>query len=87
MKAHYMLLAALLSCALTPALVGCTDANGARHALEAQGFTDIVIGDYAPFACAKGDDYATQFTATNPHGKRVSGVVCSGFLKGSTVRW
>ena len=82
-----MLLATLLSCALTPALVGCTDVDGARHALEAQGFTNIEIGGYAAFACANSDDYATQFTATNPHGKRVSGVVCSGFLKGATVRW
>ena len=88
MKAHHGLAALLLSCALTPALVGCTDETSARRALEAEGFTDIVTGDYAPFACADGDDFATRFTATNARGQRVSGVVCSTwFGKNATVRW
>lgn len=83
-----MLLALLFSCAVTPALIGCTDETTAKHALEAQGFTDITIGEYAPFACGQGDDFATSFTATNPLGNRVSGVVCSSFAgKGATVRW
>lgn len=70
------------------ALSGCTNSNDARKALEAQGFTEIETGGYAPFACSRDDFYHTKFTATNSQGNRVSGTVCSGFFfKNSTIRW
>ena len=68
-------------------IVGCTDSRGAYKALDQAGFTKIQTGGYAVFGCGQDDDYATKFTAVNPKGYQVSGVVCGGFLKGSTIRY
>lgn len=60
----------------------------AIRALENQGLTNATIGEWAPMACGEGDTVSREFTATNPTGKRVQGVVCCGlFLKSCTVRW
>lgn len=68
--------------------LGCTDESSTREALEAQGMTDVQIVGYAPFSCSKDDGTSTGFTATNPQGRRVEGVVCCGWLfKNCTVRW
>lgn len=60
----------------------------ARRAIQHQGMTDIrMSSDHAWFACA---DYetATPFTAVNPQGERVEGVVCCGlWMKACTIRW
>lgn len=70
------------------ALAGCTSASDTHKALEAQGFSNVQPGGYDWFACSKDDWYHTKFTATNPQGKQVAGVVCSGLLfKAATVRW
>lgn len=67
---------------------GCSNADGARRVLEAQGFTDIQTHGYALWGCGKDDTWATKFSATGPTGKQVSGVVCAGLLfKGATVRF
>lgn len=65
----------------------CTDEPRARNVLSAQGFTDIQIEGYAVFGCGEDDTFATRFSAKAQNGRRVSGVVCSGLLKGSTVRY
>jgi len=78
------LLALLVVVAVTS--TACTDADGARKALIGAGYSDIQIGEYAAFGCGRGDDYATKFTAKGPTGVVVTGVVCSGVLKGSTIR-
>jgi hypothetical protein len=77
----------VLAIALVAALVGCTDEHGSRRALEAQGFGNIEFTGYAWIGCGQDDDFATRFNATNPAGKRVSGVVCCGLAKGCTVRF
>lgn len=65
--------------------ISCTNDEGARDALDAAGYTDITLNGYGWFSC--GDDaFSTQFTATNPRGKKVSGVVCCGFAKACTIR-
>lgn len=64
-----------------------TDPERTRNTLENQGFTDIQIGEYKFGACGEDDYYSTGFTATNPIGNRVSGVVCCGTFKGCTVRF
>lgn len=64
-----------------------TDPDRSRNTLEAQGFTDIQIGGYKWGACGEDDYYSTEFTATNPTGRRVSGVVCCGHYKGCTIRF
>ena len=77
------ILLALTACA---ALAACDDPKAAKRALEIQGFTEITLTGWKWTGCAKGDDFTTGFTATAPSGMRVSGVVCSGWFKGATVR-
>lgn len=67
--------------------IGCTDEPGARRALEGNGFSNFTLTGYAPFSCSDSDQTSTGFEATNAAGKRVSGVVCCGFLKACTVRF
>lgn len=73
--------------AMTTFLAGCTAPNYSKDALEKAGFSNIEIGGYDFFACSKGDTFATEFTATNPLGKRVSGTVCCGIFKSCTIRF
>jgi len=59
-----------------------------QRSVEAQGFTDVRIGDWNAFECGSGDTYSRSFTATSPTKQRVSGTVCCGyFFKGCTIRW
>ena len=68
-------------------LAGCTSQDDARRALEGAGYTDIQLGGYAWLMCdSKSDTFATEFTAKGPTGRAISGAVCSGFFKGSTIR-
>ncbi len=66
---------------------GCTDSAGTRRALHNNGFTAVQVGGYAFFGCGKDDSFATHFTAVNPTGQTVSGVVCCGWWKNCTVRF
>lgn len=69
-------------------LSACSSDKTARHALTAQGFTDIETHGYSVFGCSDNDTVKTKFTATNTNGQRVSGVVCSGLIfKNATIRW
>jgi hypothetical protein len=67
-------------------LAACSDAPTAERILRSSGFSNIVITGYA-FGCGKDDTYSTGFTATGPTGAKVSGVVCSSFFKGGTIRF
>lgn len=65
--------------------------NVAVRTLESQGYTDIHVTDHSWFAigwrgCDEKD--AARFTvrAKNPAGKEVTVYVCSGLLKGGTIR-
>lgn len=83
-----MMLAAIAVAALS--LSACSDPKGAEHALKVSGFKEIHITGYRFFGCANGkesqDTFHTGFTAVGPSGEKATGVVCSGWLKGSTVR-
>lgn len=68
-------------------LAACTDTDGAKRALEAQGFKDIQITGFQYFGCDQRDAFRTGFKATNVNGIPTIGVVCSGWLKGATVRF
>jgi hypothetical protein len=68
-------------------LVGCSNQDAARSILQAQGYTSVVITGYAPFKCSDNDSFSTGFTAASPAGIPVTGTVCSGWLKGSTIRF
>lgn len=68
-------------------LVACTDADKAKQVLEDAGYTDIRITGYNYFGCSGKDSYHTGFIATSKStGRTVEGVVCSAWLKGSTIR-
>lgn len=72
-------------------LPSCTNEDASRHTLQSQGFTDVQFHGYG-FGCAKEDGTSTSFTARNPQGQSVSGVVCCPliehpFAKRCTVRW
>ena len=60
--------------------------NKGKQVLESMGYTNIKIGGYSWFGCDKNDDFASNFTATGVNGKPVSGVLCSGVFKSTTVR-
>jgi hypothetical protein len=81
----HRLIAAILIVLLFSA--GCTDEKGARRVLQQNGYTNITITGYRPFMGSEDDQYSTGFTAISPSGQRVSGSVCSGVLKGSTIRF
>lgn len=55
--------------------------------LESQGYTNSKLTGYKFFSCGQGDLFRDGFTAINSNGKKVSGVVCQGILKGKTVRF
>ena len=76
----------LLSVSLLVALSGCTSKSDTERALAGAGYTDVQITGYRFFGCRKDDMFHTGFSATGPTGQKVSGVVCSAFLKGSTIR-
>lgn len=81
MMMKYLTISALLT------LAACTDGPNAARVLEDAGYKDVRIGGYAAFSCdGKSDTFATSFTATAPSGRNVSGAVCKGVLKGSTIR-
>ena len=68
-------------------LSSCSGASTSEILLEEQGYTNVEITGFNVFACSEDDMYRYNFTATNPNGKRVKGVVCSAPLKGSTIRF
>jgi len=76
----------LVAIAALVALGACTDADNARRALSTAGYSDIRIEGYAWFGCSEDDTFATRFKAKGPSGVEASGQVCSGWLKGSTIR-
>ncbi|OWZ90443.1 hypothetical protein B9J07_28060 [Sinorhizobium sp. LM21] len=81
-------LTVIAALAATTLLAGCgVNPNDAKRALEAQGITGIQLGGYSVFGCAKGDHFSSKFTGVGVNGKPVSGVVCSGLLKGTTIRY
>lgn len=78
-KVFCIILAAALSS-------GCSSSNDATKALDAAGYTNIQITGWRMFGCSDDDSFSTGFTALGPNGKYASGVVCSAWFKGSTIR-
>ena len=67
-------------------LSACSDGPAATKALQGAGYTDIHTTGYAFFGCDEKDTFHTGFIAKGPTGQHVEGVVCSGWLKGATIR-
>ena len=68
-------------------LTSCNGNTTSTTILEEQGYTNVEITGYNPFACSEDDMYRLNFTATSPNGTPVKGVVCSAPLKGYTIRF
>ena len=66
--------------------VTATDEAGTIRVLTEAGYTTIETQGKNYLSCSTGDVYATNFTAISPSGHQVTGVVCSGFFKGNTIR-
>lgn len=67
---------------------GCTAGDAGVNALEEAGYHDIELGGRAWAGCGEHDAMNSYFTAVNPSGRRVSGVVCCGLvMKACTVRF
>lgn len=77
----------LLGAFLALAVAGCSDSKTAQRVLTQQGYTEIEITGWSPFSCSEDDTFSTGFIATSPGGIRVTGTVCSAWLKGATIRF
>lgn len=73
--------------ASTSVLMSCSAPDEATRVLESSGFKNVEITGYKIWGCSKDDTFHTGFVATSPNGSRVEGVVCSGLLKGATIRF
>ena len=80
-----LLIAFMVFLAIT---VGCSDSDRTVEVLRDQGYTNIETHGRDWFGCSNSDSFCTQFTATGPTGRRVTGAVGCGFGcgKGCTVR-
>lgn len=67
-------------------LSGCSASDTATKALEGAGYSEVNITGYKFFGCSEDDTFHTGFIAKGVNGKQVTGVVCSGLLKGATIR-
>lgn len=83
-------IAAALGAILWFSCVGVSAGEKARRTLEKAGYTNIKLGEPEPLKCGESDGRSNSFTATNPKGSVVSGIVCcglSGCGKGCTIRF
>lgn len=64
----------------------CSDSDTATKALRGAGYTQVQITGYRFFTCGERDSFHTGFSALGPTGVPVKGTVCSGWLKGATIR-
>lgn len=71
-------------------LLACTNSNDfdkGKSRLEAQGYTEIRNTGYDFFCCGEDDTFSSGFTAKDRNGNNVKGCICSGILKGITIRF
>lgn len=83
-----VLAAILLLCAVFSS--SCTsnkDFEKGKKQLEMQGYTDVENTGYNAFCCADKDTYSTGFKCKDKQGNVVKGCICSGVLKGITIRF
>ena len=78
-----LVLTAIVAVSLT---TGCTRSDDATRVLAQQGYTEIQITGWRPFAKSKDDVFSTGFRAKSPNGTPVTGAVTRGWFKGSTIR-
>lgn len=75
---------------LSFAFLGCTSSNDfdkGKRQLEMQGYTDVQKTGYNAFCCSDKDSFSTGFKCKDKAGSTVKGCICSGVLKGITIRF
>lgn len=85
MKSITLIASVLVSVALLAS--SCTAPNRASRVLVENGYSDIQLTGFAWFGCGENDLFSDGFIAKSSNGSTVRGVVCSGFPKGSTIRF
>ncbi len=83
----YTIVCVLLLGAGALSFMGLRDTDGAKRILENNGYTEVKVSDDFTLGCAKNEIYRTHFEALSPAGKFVTGTVCKGIVKGSTIRF
>lgn len=81
-----IILVAIISIALS----SCSSDNDfkkGKSQLENQGYTDVKNTGYDWFCCDEKDHFSTGFSCKDKKGKEVKGCICSGLLKGITIRF
>lgn len=81
------LLTAFLLVGLISACTNQEDFNTGKRMLELQGYSNVKSIGYTPLCCGTDDTYQNGFTATDKNGNVVTGCICSGILKGVTIRF
>lgn len=61
--------------------------DDSKQALHNAGYSNVELKGHKIFGCDQHDISSISFTATNPAGKNVDGVVCCGITKGCTIRF
>lgn len=74
----------LIICLLVASCSANTDK--VKSVLENEGCTDVVDNGFVFFGCGKEDGFHNGFSCTK-NNRKIEGVVCSGLLKGFTVRY
>ena len=78
----------LVSFVLLGLLHGCNHSEEhAKDLLKQMNFTNVRLTGKAFLACSTEDIYQDNFSAIAPNGKLVTGTVCSGIFKSSTIRF
>lgn len=67
-------------------VAACSSSDEANRVLGGAGYTEIHTTGHSFFGCSQDDTFATGFTAVDARGQKVKGAVCSGLLKGATIR-
>ena len=66
---------------------GCTDEKSAKNVLLNEGYRNIKFTGYDFLSCSDDEIYHTGFRAYSNKNRLVTGTVCGGIFKGSTIRY
>jgi len=86
-NAIYTVLCVVILCVSCASCTSSNDFGKGKKQLEQQGYTNVKDTGYSWFCCDDKDTFSTGFTALDKEGNEVKGCICSGVLKGVTVRF
>lgn len=80
----------LFTVLLSAVVISCTsskDFEKGKRQLENMGYTNVESTGHEMWCCGEEDTYSTGFKALDKNGYEVTGCICSGFMKGITIRF